>query len=76
MRIGTIAWIAVLCVCVVCAGCNGPEAECCLAQTETVVVYDNDTIPASIGISPGAHTEVDGYRFANILVEFEQKAAD
>lgn len=46
------------------------------AKTETITIYDNHTIPANMGISTGTYTKVDGYRYVNIVVEFEQKAAD
>ena len=46
------------------------------AKTETVAIYDNHTIPENIGISTGTYTKVDGYRYVNIVVEFEQKTAD
>lgn len=45
------------------------------AKTETVVIYDNHTIPANIGISTGTYIKVSGYRYVNIVVEFEQKTA-
>lgn len=48
----------------------------CLADTKVITFYDNHTIPASIGISTGVYTNVDGYRFINIFVEFDQLAAD
>ncbi len=47
----------------------------CLAATKIITFYENDTIPAGIGISPGSYTNVDGYRFINIVVEFEQTEA-
>jgi hypothetical protein len=47
----------------------------CLAETKVITFYENDTIPAGIGISTGSYTNVDGYRFINITVEFEQKTA-
>ncbi|MFN3396440.1 MAG: hypothetical protein ACK4Z9_06565 [Thermodesulfovibrionales bacterium] len=48
----------------------------CLADTKVITFYENHTIPAGIGISTGVYTDVDGYRFINIFVEFEQLAAD
>lgn len=45
------------------------------SKTETITIYDNHTIPANIGISTGTYTRVDGYRYVNIVVEFEQKTA-
>lgn len=47
----------------------------CLAVTKIITFYENDTIPAGIGISQGAYVNVDGYRFINIVVEFEQAEA-
>ena len=47
----------------------------CLAETKVISFYDNATIPAGIGISSGTYTNVDGYRFINIFVEFEQNTA-
>ncbi len=44
----------------------------CLADTKVITFYENHTIPAGIGISSGSYTKVDGYRFVNITVEFEQ----
>jgi hypothetical protein len=44
----------------------------CLAETKVISFYNNATIPAGIGISSGTYTNVDGYRFINIFVEFEQ----
>jgi hypothetical protein len=48
----------------------------CLAETKVITFYNNAIIPAGIGISSGTYTRVDGYRFINIFVEFEQQAAD
>ena len=45
------------------------------AKTEIIAVYDNRTIPENTGISTGIYTKVDGYRYVNIAVEFEQKTA-
>ena len=46
----------------------------CLAATKVITFYNGATIPAGIGISSGTYTNVDGYRFINIFVEFEQNA--
>jgi hypothetical protein len=48
----------------------------CMANTKVITFYDNHTIPANIGISSGVYTKVDGYRYINIVVEFEQGADD
>ena len=47
----------------------------CLAETKVITFYNKATIPAGIGISSGTYTNVNGYRFINIFVEFEQNAA-
>lgn len=52
-----------------------PQRDCCMVKTKTIVIYDNHTIAGQIGISTGSYTNVDGYRYANIAVEFEQKTA-
>ena len=44
--------------------------------SKTVVIYDNHSIPGNIGISTGTYTAVDGYRYVNVAVEFEQKTAN
>lgn len=45
----------------------------CTAKTKTITIYNDQSIPANTGISTGINTEVDGYRYVNITVEFEQK---
>lgn len=50
-------------------GCGGVE-------TKTISIYDHHTIPANTGISTGVYTSVDGYRYLNVLIEFEQKTGD
>jgi len=45
-------------------------------QTKTITLYDNATIPANTGISTGIYTKVDGYRYVNVVVEFEQTSAN
>jgi len=44
-------------------------------RSSTVVIYENESIPANTGISTGVYTNVDGYRYVNVVVEFEQNAA-
>ncbi len=44
-------------------------------KTETIAIYSEHSIPANTGISAGAYTSVDGYRYVNIVVEFEQNTA-
>lgn len=46
--------------------------NCCGVKTKTITVYDEYTIPANTGISTGVYTSVDGYRYVNIVAEFEQ----
>ena len=48
----------------------------CKVNTKTITIYEDHSIPASAGISTGVYTEVVCYRYVNIAVEFEQKAAD
>ena len=57
-----------------CAVTKG-SPNCCLAQTKTVVIYEDHTIPANLGISTGIYTESDGYRYVNVVVEYQQDAA-
>jgi hypothetical protein len=52
-----------------------PDPCHCLAVTKVITFYENDTIPAGVGISKGTYVNVDGYRFINIVVEFEQDDA-
>jgi hypothetical protein len=47
----------------------------CLAETKVITFYEGAAIPANTGISSGTYTLVDGYRFINIFVEFEQETA-
>lgn len=43
--------------------------------SKSITIYDNHAIPANTGISTGVYTNVNGYRYVNIVVEFEQKTA-
>jgi hypothetical protein len=47
----------------------------CLAETKIITFYENDTIPSGVGISRGNYISVEGYRYINITVEFEQVSA-
>lgn len=60
------------------SGCEtiSTKPNCCLAQTKSVVIYDDHAIPANTGISTGVYTEVNGYRYANVTVEFQQDTAN
>ena len=55
---------------------TAPNPCQCPALTKVITFYENDTIPAGTGISSGVYKNVDGYRFINITVEFEQVTAD
>lgn len=50
--------------------------NCCKVKTKTITIYEDHSIPANIGISTGIYTNVKGYRYVNIAVEFEQKTAN
>ena len=53
------------------------EEQCqCLLKTKIITFYEGYTIPAGTGVSSGVYTEVDGYRYINIFVEFEQQERD
>ena len=70
-------FFGILIIVTILQGCAGPKA-CCLSgiPSKTIVIYDHAAIPANQGISKGEYLKVDGYRYANILVEFEQKSGD
>ena len=53
--------------------CN--NTECCPVKTETIVIYEDHEIAANTGISTGTYSNVDGYRFVNVVVEFSQDSA-
>lgn len=44
--------------------------------SKTVTVYDDAPIGADTGISTGSCLDVDGWRYANVFVEFEQHGPD
>lgn len=48
------------------------NSNCCEVKTKTVVIYENHSIPANTGISTGMYTNVDHYRYVNVMVEFQQ----
>jgi len=52
-----------------------PQPCNCLADTKIVTFYENENIPAGMGISSGIYTKVEGYRYINITVEFDQITA-
>jgi hypothetical protein len=49
-------------------GCDRP-------CTKTIEFYTDKSIGANRGISSGRYTNVDGYRYINLFVQFEQKSA-
>ncbi len=51
------------------------STDFCNVKTKTISIYDDHSIPANTGISTGLYTDVDGYRYVNIVVEFEQQTA-
>jgi hypothetical protein len=55
------------------SGCNGYDS---FLETNTIIIYENHTIPANTGISTGQYTNVDGYRYVHVYVEFYQKTFD
>ena len=55
-------------------GCNG--TNCCPVKTKTIHIYENHTINANMGISTGTYTNVDGFRYVNIVCIFSQKNID
>ncbi len=44
-----------------------------MLKTRVITFYENYIIPGNIGVSSGKYTKVDGYRYINIFVEFEQQ---
>ena len=75
MKIKTV-WYISMCILMSLTLLGCVTANCCTAKTKTVTIYNDHSIPANTGISTGAYTEVDGYRYVNIAVEFEQKTPD
>lgn len=72
MKTKTISYISILTIMfLTIQGCV--PLNCCKIQTKAVTIYEDHSIPANVGISTGVYTEVDGYRYVNIVVEFEQK---
>jgi hypothetical protein len=51
-----------------------PKGPCSSACTKVVKFYTDEKIPASIGISSGTYTRIDGYRHLNVFVQFSQTA--
>lgn len=74
MKIKTVSYLSILLLFILTLqGCT--TTGCCLAQTKVINIYEDHTIPANIGISTGVYTKVDGYRYVNVTVRFEQKSA-
>lgn len=48
----------------------------CLASTKVIIFYTDQIIPPNTGISHGQYTNIDGYRYINIFVEFQQDTAN
>ena len=44
-------------------------------RTTSITVYEEHSIPANTGISTGVYTNVSGYRYVYVAVEFEQLSA-
>ena len=73
MKISTVLYMSIcILMSLTLQGCVA--TNCSTAKTKTITIYDGFSIPANSGISTGVYTEVDGYRYVNIAVEFEQKA--
>jgi hypothetical protein len=53
-----------------------PRAPCAPACTQVLRFYTDHEVPASVGISSGVYTSVDGYRHLNVFVQFSQTAQD
>jgi hypothetical protein len=45
-------------------------------SSKIIDIYSDSTIPANGGISTRRYTSVDGYKYVNVVVEFEQKTGD
>jgi len=52
------------------------DRPCHLACTEVVKFLTDHDVPANSGISLPPYTSVDGYRYLNIFVRFEQEEGD
>jgi hypothetical protein len=77
LTIGLFCWfIFFLSGCTVKFAGTNQEKRAELAHSKTLVIYDKSIIPEEKGISTGEYIKVDGYRYANIFVEFGQETAD
>jgi len=71
MKTTKVLFILALIVCAfVIYSCT--NSNCCEVKTKTVVIYQNHSIPANSGISTGMYTNVDHFRYVNVVVEFQQ----
>lgn len=73
MKINTVVYMSI-CILMSLALQGCVTTNCCTIKTKTITIYNDQSIPANSGISTGVYTEVDGYRYVNIAVEFEQKS--
>ena len=46
-----------------------------ISGSKKLVIYDHCAIPGNRGISTGNYIDIDGYRYVNVFVEFEQDTA-
>ena len=51
------------------------EKNCTFACTKIVKLIENRSVPANTGISLPPYTNIDGYRFINIFVKFDQESS-
>ncbi|MBC7777871.1 MAG: hypothetical protein H7246_20730 [Phycisphaerae bacterium] len=49
------------------------EKDCSFACSKVVKLIENKSVPANTGISLPPYTNIDGYRFINIFVKFDQE---
>ncbi|MDJ0807109.1 MAG: hypothetical protein QNJ78_09785 [Gammaproteobacteria bacterium] len=74
MKIPTLRlFVSLTCLTLLLAGCG--SMPCHKLEGKSLAIYEDHTIPANTGISTGVYTEVDGFRYLNITVEFEQNAS-
>jgi hypothetical protein len=68
--------IVLLAATLVSLGCDRTSASAAGDISKTIVVYDNQSIDPNTAIWNPTGIPVDGFRHANVFVEFEQKAAN
>jgi hypothetical protein len=54
---------------------NDVKGPCNSACTKVVKFMTNHEVPPSVGISLPPYTDIDGYRYINIYVQFDQTTA-